>query len=69
MDQTIIALGKKNNALLLDCNTINYEYKKMILDDYSFVVLKTNKPRKLTESKYNERVDECTKALNIIKTK
>ena len=69
MDQAIIALGKKNNALLLDCNTINYEYKKMILDDYSFVVLKTNKPRKLTESKYNERVDECDKALNIIKTK
>ena len=62
MDQAIIALGKKNNALLLDCNTMNYEYKNMILDDYMFVILKTNKPRKLVESKYNERVEECNKA-------
>ena len=69
MDQAIIGLGKKNNALLLDCNTLKYEYKNMILNDYSFVILKTNKPRKLTESKYNERVDECNKALSIIKTK
>ena len=69
MDQAIIALGKKNNALLLDCNTMNYEYKNMILDDYMFVILKTNKPRKLVESKYNERVEECNKALSIIKTK
>lgn len=69
MDQAIIALGKKNNALLLDCNTLEYSYKNMILDDYLFVILKTNKPRKLTESKYNERVDECNKALEIIKTK
>ena len=69
MDQAIIALGKKNNALLLDCNKIEYSYKNMILDDYSFLILKTNKPRKLTESKYNERVDECGKALNIIKNK
>ena len=69
MDQAIIALGKKNNALLLDCNTLNYEYKNMILNDYSFVILKTNKPRKLMESKYNERVDECQKSLSIIKSK
>ena len=69
MDQAIIALGKKNNALLLDCNTLKYEYKNMILNDYSFVILKTNKPRKLVESKYNERVDECQKSLSIIKNK
>lgn len=69
MDQAIIALGKANNALLLDCNTIKYEYKNMMLKDYLFVILKTNKPRKLIESKYNERVDECNKSLNIIKTK
>lgn len=69
MDQAIIALGKKNNALLLNCNTLQYSYKNMELNDYRFVILKTNKPRKLIESKYNERVDECNKSLNIIKTK
>ena len=67
MDQAIIALGKKNNALLLNCDNLQYAYKNMILDDYIFVILKTNKPRKLTESKYNERVSECERALKILK--
>lgn len=67
MDQAAIALGKKNKAILLDCDKFNYKYFDINLDDYSFAILVTNKKRKLTESKYNERVDECTKALNILK--
>ena len=67
MDQSIIALGKRNQALLLNCNNFEYEYKNIKLDDYIVVVLKTNKPRKLTESKYNERVNECNQALTILK--
>ena len=67
MDQAIIALGKKNTALLLNCDKFKYQYKNINLGDYLVVVLKTNKPRKLTESKYNERVEECNKALDILK--
>ena len=67
MDQSIIALGKRNQALLLNCNNFEYEYKNIKLGDYIVVVLKTNKPRKLTESKYNERVNECNQALTILK--
>lgn len=67
MDEAIISLGKKNNALFLDCATFDYKYCPMSIDDYSFVVLKSNKKRKLTESKYNERVIECNKALDILK--
>ena len=69
MDEAIIALGKENNALLLDCKNFNFEYKNINLGRYKIAVLKTNKPRKLIESKYNERVYECQKALSIIKTK
>lgn len=69
MDEAAIALGKKNKALLLDCSTFNYKYKNISLGNYTFVILKTNKPRKLVESKYNERVEECQKALSLIKTK
>jgi len=69
MDEAIIALGKKNQCLLLNCSKFEYEYVDINLSDYEFVVLKTNKPRKLIESKYNERVEECNKALDIIKTK
>ena len=69
MDEAIISLGMKNKALLFDCNKITYKYIDMKEGDYTYVVMKTNKPRKLTESKYNERVFECNKALKYIKTK
>ena len=67
MDQAAIALGKKDHAVLIDTSNFSYEYKPIKLKDYTFVVLSTNKHRLLTESKYNERVDECNKALNILK--
>lgn len=67
MDQAIIALGKANNALLLDCNKFKYSYVPVDLGEYEFVVLQSNKPRQLIESKYNERVDECQSALKAIK--
>ncbi|MCR5309635.1 MAG: galactokinase [Bacilli bacterium] len=67
MDQTAIILGQKNNAILLDCSNLRYDYKEMALRTYFFVVLKTNMPHNLVKSKYNERVEECEKALEIIK--
>ena len=67
MDEAIILLGNKNNAMLLDCASFEYNDYQMNLGNYRFVVLKTNKPRKLIESKYNERVSECNKGLNKLK--
>ena len=69
MDQAAIALAQKNKAILLDCDKFEYEYKEMALRTYSFVVLKTNMPHNLVKSKYNERVEECNKALEILKKK
>ena len=69
MDQAAIALAQKNKAILLDCDKFEYEYKEMALRTYSFVVLKTNMPHNLVKSKYNERVEECNKTLEILKKK
>ena len=69
MDEAIIALGKKNEAILLDCAKFEYEYIPIDFKDYTIVVLQTNKKRALTESKYNERVKECNKALELLKNK
>ena len=69
MDQFIISTGKKNYAELLDCNTLEYEYIPLDLGDYSFVVMNTNKVRKLADSKYNERREQCEQALKILKDK
>ena len=66
MDQFIIATGKKNYAELLDCNTLEYEFVPLELADYRFVVMNTNKVRKLADSKYNERRGQCEQALKIL---
>ena len=66
MDQFIIATGKKNYAELLNCNTLEYEYVPLELGDYRFVVMNTNKVRKLADSKYNERRGQCEEALKIL---
>ncbi len=69
MDQFIIANGKKNTAMLLNCETLKYEFYKLNLGDYKILICNTKKPRKLIESKYNERLVECQKGLKILQTK
>lgn len=66
MDQFAVCLGKKDNAILLDCNSLYYEYAPLKLGNYSLVIMNTNKRRELADSKYNERRAECEKALEII---
>ncbi|WP_394700956.1 galactokinase [uncultured Ilyobacter sp.] len=64
MDQFAIGMGKKSKAVLLDCNTLNYEYAPVELGDASIVIANTNSKRKLVDSKYNERRTECERALS-----
>ena len=66
MDQFAVAFGEKNKALVLDCNTLNYQPVSSNLGDYVLAIVNTNKPRKLSESKYNERVQECDEALKAL---
>lgn len=66
MDQFSIGMGKKDCAILLDCNTLNYTYSKLNMDGYKIVIGNTNKKRGLADSKYNERRSECETALKEI---
>lgn len=66
MDQFIIATGRKNTAEILDCATLEYQYVPLELGNCCFVVMNTNKVRKLSDSKYNERRSECERALKIL---
>ncbi len=66
MDQFIIACGKQNNALLLDCNTLKYEYIPVELGPRVLLIANTNKRRELADSKYNERRAQCENALGIL---
>ncbi|WP_370456847.1 galactokinase [Fusobacterium sp. FSA-380-WT-3A] len=63
MDQFAVGMGKKDNAILLDCNTLKYEYVPFKLEGISIVIMNTNKRRGLADSKYNERRASCEGAL------
>lgn len=63
MDQFAVAMGKAHHAILLDCNTLKYEYIPFELDDCSLLILNSKKPRSLIKSAYNERKQECENAL------
>lgn len=66
MDQFSVAFGEKNKALMLNCDTLEYEAVDSNLGDYVLAIINTNKSRKLAESKYNERVSECKAALSTL---
>ena len=67
MDEFAIALGKKDKCILLDCKDNSYSYKDIYLGDLSLVVIVSNVRRSLIVSPYNQRVDECNQALQILK--
>ena len=69
MDQFAVAMGKKDHAILLDCNTLKYAYVPVVLKDEVIVIANTNKRRGLADSKYNERRAECDEALAELQTK
>jgi galactokinase len=66
MDQFAVTFGEKNKALMLNCDTLDYQAVDSNLGDYVLAIINTNKPRKLAESKYNERVQECREALTAL---
>ncbi len=63
MDQFAIAMGRKNQAIFLNTDTLAYEYAPLELGDAKIVIANTNKRRGLTDSKYNERRGECEAAV------
>ena len=66
MDQFISANGRKDHAMLLDSHTLENEYLPFDLKDAALLIMNTKKPRRLADSKYNERRSECEEALRII---
>lgn len=69
MDQFAVGMGKKDNAIYLDCNTLEYKYLPLELGDYEIVIMSTNKTHSLAGSKYNERVQECEEAVKRLSKK
>ena len=66
MDQFAVGMGKKDCAILLDCNTLSYRYSKLALDGCSIVITNTNKTHSLVTAAYNERRTQCESALKAL---
>lgn len=66
MDQFIVCNGKKDHALLLNCDQLTYNVIPFDLKNYSLIIANTNKIRQLSDSKYNERKKESEEALKIL---
>lgn len=64
MDQFASAMGKKGQAIFLDTATLEYQYVPLRLEGCKIVVTNSNKPHSLVSSHYNERRQECEKALS-----
>ncbi len=69
MDQYVITFGKKNNALFLNCETLE---RKLIpfygMNDKAIIIGNTRVRRELVKSAYNERLAECKEGLELLKS-
>lgn len=67
MDQFASAMGKKDNAIFLDTNTLEFEYAPVALPDAKIVITNSKVKHSLVDSAYNDRRNECETALEELK--
>ncbi|MCX7597710.1 MAG: galactokinase [Armatimonadetes bacterium] len=66
MDQMASVLGRRDQAILLDCWTLDYQHVPLPADRLAVVVMDTGKPRQLVDSEYNLRRQQCEKAAQLL---
>lgn len=66
MDQFAVANGKKDNAILLMCDTLEFKHVPFHSGAYKLVIGNTNKRRGLVESEYNIRRFQCEQAVKYL---
>ena len=69
MDQFTILHGQKNKLVHLECHTRSFKYVHAEFNDYQVILLNTNVEHNLANTAYNDRVEECRHALDIINKK
>lgn len=67
MDQFACAMGKKEHAIFLDTSKLDYQYVPVRFPEEELVIINSNKPHQLTDSAYNERRNQCGRALEEIR--
>ncbi len=68
MDQFASAQGKKDHAIYLNCDTLEFELVPVKLNGVKVVISNTHSPHKLDSGAYNDRVAQCKKALEELRS-
>ena len=63
MDQFASANGKKDHAIHLNCDTLEFELVPVKLEGVKILISNTHSPHKLDSGAYNQRVAECQLAV------
>lgn len=67
MDQFASAQGKKDHAIFLNCDTLEFDLVPVVLKGIKVVISNTHSPHKLGDE-YNDRVRECHLAVDQLRT-
>jgi galactokinase len=68
MDMFASIHAKENNAMLLDCETLEFEYVPLDLGENKILLFDTQVKHELASSEYNTRRLECLQAVDVLKT-
>ena len=69
MDQFASMFGKKDHVILLDCQSMEYQYFPLNLKAYQIILFDTGIKHALARSEYNTRRKECEHGIQLIKEK
>lgn len=66
MDQFASVMSKKGHVILLDCQSLEFEYVPIKIEPYKILLLNTNVSHNLASGEYNLRRSQCEKGVEII---
>lgn len=69
MDQFASMMGAKDHALLLDCETLEFEHFPLLLQDYSLLLCNSNVHHNLASSEYNVRRSQCEAGVEVLQAR
>jgi len=69
MDQFTSMMGKKDHVMVLDCQSLAYNYFPLKLEGHCLLLCDTNVKHSLASSEYNTRRRECEEGVRILKSK
>jgi galactokinase len=69
MDQFASLFGKKDQVVLLDCQSMEYQYFPLQLEGYTIILLDTGVKHALASSEYNTRRKECEAGVQMMQVK